>query len=432
MHTSSRLSLVTGLAIAIAGPLYADHWTAATTPDAVGLSQDRLDRLTEVMQGYIDAGDVAGMVVMIAKDGEIAYQNAFGQMDLANATPMEVDTIFRIASMTKAIVSAGAMILQEEGKLLVDDPVGKYLPEWMETVVAVDDGNGGFTTEPTARPITIRDLLTHTSGMPYGAWLSDKTTAAWADAGFEGWYFADDTTPIRDLVREMAALPMESQPGTTWAYGLNTDVLGAVLEVASGQTLDVFLKDRIFDPLMMSDTQFWLPQDKADRLPVVYDRTGPGTLVPAAEGAGMWTQGEYIVGQGPNVALSGGAGLLSTAHDYTTFLEMLRRGGVSVQGQRIMSPMSVTLMTTNHLGDIPFPNNAGRGFGYGFRTSEDQGTIGTPGNDGEYSWGGAYSTTYWVDPEEEMVVTGWTQFGDTGGLDWQAKLRAMVYQAVID
>jgi CubicO group peptidase (beta-lactamase class C family) len=432
MQLSHRLAAITACAVLTSTPVFADHWAHAGTPDAVGLSPDRLDRLTQVMQSYVDSGDVAGMVIMIAKDGEIAYETALGKMDLANDKPMQVDTIFRIASMTKAIVSAGAMILQEEGKLLVDDPVGKYLPEWMETVVAVDDGSGGFTTEPATRPITIRDLLTHTSGMPYGEWLSDKTSKVWADAGFDGWYFADDTKPIRELAREMAALPMESQPGMTWSYGLNIDVLGAVLEVASGQTLDVFLKDRILDPLMMTDTQFWLPADKADRLPVVYDRTGPGALVPAKDGAGMWTQGEYIVGQGPNVALSGGAGLLSTAHDYTTFLEMLRRGGVSVQGQRILSPMSVTLMTTDHLGAIPFPNNDGSGFGYGFRVSEDQGVIGTPGNDGEYSWGGAYNTTYWVDPVEDMVVTGWTQFGDTGGLDWQDKLRAMVYQAITD
>ena len=431
MTPTSFISASLAAALLIATPAVADHWPRAA-PDSVGLSPERLERLTQVMQRYIDEGDVAGMVIMIAKDGEVAYEMALGEMDLATDKPMQVDTIFRIASMTKAIVSAGVMILQEEGALLLDDPVGKFLPEWMETTVAVADGNGGYTVKPAERPITIRDLLTHTSGVPYGAWLSDKTTQAWTDAGFEGWYFADDTQPIRELVRQMAALPMESQPGTTWAYGLNTDILGAVIEAASGQSLDVFLAERIFTPLMMTDTQFWLPQDKADRLPVVYDRTGPGALTPAAEGAGMWTQGEYIVGQGPNVTLSGGAGLLSTAHDYTTFLEMIRRGGESVSGARILSPMSVDLMITDHLGDIAYPWGAGSGFGYGFRVNTDQGVTGTPGHEGEFSWGGAYSTVYWVDPVADLVVTGWTQFGETGGLDWQEKLRAMVYQAVID
>lgn len=426
----SRVAAATGIATMLTFSAVADEW-AHVVPEEVGMSSERLQRLTDVMQGYIDSGDVAGMVILIARDGKVPYEMAFGNRDMATSSPMKTDTIFRIASQTKAIVSAGIMSLQEEGKLLVDEPLGKYLPEWMETTVGVAKEDGeGYDIVPAERAIRIRDLLTHTSGIPYGSWINGLTNDAWDAAGFPGWYFASEDKPIRDLVREMAALPMVAQPGTKWVYGLNLDILGALIEVVSGQTLDVFLKERFFDPLGMVDTQFYLPQSEVDRLATVYVRSGPGEIARASDEGAMWNQGDYVIGQGPNVTLSGGAGLLSTAHDYSVFLEMLRKGGVTMGGERLLSPMSVNLMVTDHTGDIEF--RPGKGFSYGFQVALDQGVIGIPGNVGEFHWGGAYHSTYWVDPVANLVVTAFTQFGTTAGLDDQNKLRSLVYAAIVD
>ena len=417
------------LALALCGaPLArADHWTEVA-PEEVGLSGERLGHLTDAMQAYVDEGRLAGAVILIAKEGRVAYHRSFGHRDLAEGDPMEKDDVFRIASQTKAVVSAGILLLREEGKLLVDDPVGLHMPEWMETTVAVEDDAGGVEIVSAERPITVRDLLTHTSGIPYGAWINPVSGEAWAGAGIDGWYFASEDEPIRELVRRMADLPMAAQPGTEWLYGSNTDILGALIEVVSGQPLDTFLADRFFEPLGMEDTHFFLPAEDAHRLAVVYDLSPEG-LTPAADAGAMWDQGDYVEGEGPGVTFSGGAGLLSTAHDYATFLEMLRRGGTAPSGERILAPMSVRLMTTDQTGDIEY--RPGAGFGYGFQVALDRGTLGTPGNEGSYGWGGAYHTTYWVDPAEEMVVTYFTQFGQVA-LDDHAELRALVYDAIVE
>lgn len=428
-HRFGKAVVVAATLAAIAVPALADEWTHVV-PEEVGMSSERLQRLTDVMQAYVDNGDVAGMVILVAREGKVPYEKAFGYRDLESKSPMQEDTIFRIASQTKALVSAGVMILQEEGKLLVTDPLGKYLPEWMETSVGVAKEGGGYDVVPAERPITIRDLLTHTSGIPYGAWRNGVTDDAWVEAGFPGWYFANHDEPIRELVRQMADLPMAAQPGEKWLYGYNLDILGALIEVVSGQSLDEFLQDRIIDPLGMVDTQFFLPQSEAGRLATVYDRSDDGELTRASNEGKMWTQGEYVIGQGPNVTFSGGAGLLSTAHDYSVFLEMLRNGGVTMNGERLLSPMSVKLMTTDHTGDIEF--RPGAGFGYGFQVALDQGVLGVPGNEGEFRWGGAYHSTYWVDPVANLVVTAFTQFGTTGGVDDQDKLRALIYQAIVE
>jgi CubicO group peptidase (beta-lactamase class C family) len=425
----NRLLAATALSALAATGAHADHWAEAP-PAQLGMSPERLERLTDVMQGYVDDGVLPGIVIFVAKDGQVAYSRAFGHQDVASQTPMETDTIFRIASQTKAITSAGVLLLQEEGRLLIDDPVGKYMPEWMETTVAVAIEGGGYYEVPAERPITIRDLLTHTSGIPYGAWLNGLTNEAWREAGITGWYFASDAEPIREIVRRMADLPMIAQPGTEYLYGSNTDILGALIEVVSEQPLDEFFQDRFFDPIGMTDTHFFLPEAKADRLATVYDMTEDG-LTPAPDAGAMWHQGDYVIGDGPNVTFSGGAGLVSTAHDYAAFLEMLRQGGLAPGGERILSPTTVTLMTTDHLGDIEF--NPGAGFSYGFQVALDPGTLGYPVNEGEFGWGGAYHSTYWVDPEEGMVVTYFTQLGeDTMGVDDHGKLRALIYQAIVE
>jgi CubicO group peptidase (beta-lactamase class C family) len=418
------------LALSLAPAGWADEWQRVA-PEEVGMSADRLQRLTDVMQGYVDSGDIPGMVVLIARDGKVPYLETFGYQDLETRTPMAEDTIFRIASQTKALISAGIMVLHEQGKLLLDDPLSNFLPEWGDATVAVPLDEGGFDIVPVERPITIRDMLTHTSGIPYGGWRNPTNADVWSAAGFDGWYLASRERSIREVVRAMARLPIAAQPGQGWLYGYNTDILGAVIEVASEQTLDAFLAQTFFDPLGMEDTQFWLPEAEAARLATVYDRSGPGELVKAPEEPGMWTQGDYVVGQGPNMTLSGGAGLLSTAEDYSIFLEMLRNGGRTMDGEQILSPASVQLMTVDHLGEA-LDFRPGEGFGLGFAVTLDPGVRGVLSNEGEFRWGGAYHTTYWVDPEEDLVVAAFTQMGETSGIDDQGKLRALVYQAIVD
>lgn len=390
-------------------------------PEDVGLSSERLERLTERLEAYVEDGELAGGVALVARRGRIAYLEAFGRRDIEANAPMTADAIFRIASQTKAIVSAGVMILQEEGALLITDPVGNYLPAFRETTVAVPR-DGGYDVVPASRPITIRDLLTHTSGFGYGMGVAADR---WAAAGIQNWYFADRDEPIGVTVDRMASLPADAQPGERWIYGYNTDILGALIERVSGQPLDVFLAERIFEPLGMRDTHFYLPQEKRDRLAKVYS-AGENGLSPAV-GTGAIGQGAYV--DGPRKSFSGGAGLLSTATDYARFLQMLLNGG-ELDGVRVLSRKSVELMTVGHIGDVPF--RPGETFGLGFYIVEDVGARGVPGSVGEYGWGGAYHSTYWVDPVEELVVVYLAQLLPAGDIDDHRKLRTLVYQAIVD
>ena len=390
-------------------------------PAAVGLSAERLERLTAALEAYVDEGQLAGSVTLVARRGRVAYLEAVGFRDREARDLMREDSMFRIASQTKAIVSVGAMLLVEEGKLLLTDPVSKYLPEFASTTVAIPKDGGGYSIEPAARPITVRHLFTHTSGIGYG---TGPAAELWREAGFSNWYFAHRSEPIRASIERIAALPAAAHPGERWIYGYNTDILGAVIEVASGQPLDRFLRERIFEPLGMSDTHFYLPREKRDRLATVYAMQD-GRLVRAPEGEPG--QGEYV--DGPRTSFSGGAGLVSTAQDYARFLQMLLDGG-TVDGRRILSRKTVELMTVDHLDGIDY--NAGQGFGLGFFVVEDVGARGWPGSVGEFGWGGAYHTTYWVDPAEELVVVHLTQLLPAGNVDDQAKVRALVYQAIDD
>ena len=399
-------------------------------PEEVGMSSERLERLNGTFQAYVDQGRIPGAVIQVMREGRIVYQEAFGFRDVEGQDPQEVDDIFRIASQTKAIVSAAVLMLQEEGKLLISDPVGRYLPEFMETTVAERGEDGEVTVVAARRPITVRDLLTHTAGLGY--WISDATTPA-QDAvtreqralGVRGWYFADQDEPIRETIRRMAAIPFNAQPGERYVYGYGTDVLGALVEVVSGMPLDRFLQDRIFGPLDMTDTHFYLPPGKVDRLATVYGLQD-GVLTRAPDGSGRDAQGDYV--DGPRVSFSGGAGLLSTARDYARFLQAILDGG-ELEGVRILSPKSVELMTVNHVGDLMGP---GTGFGLGFQTVEDLGERGVPGSEGEFGWGGAYHSAYWGDFTEDLVVVYFTQVIPATGLDDHAKLRSLVYQAVTE
>ena len=325
------------------------------------------------------------------------------------------------------------MMLQEEGRLLISDPVGRHLPEYLETTVARANDDGTYDVVAARQPITIRHLLTHTAGITYGGGTAARE---WVEADITGWYFAHRDEPIRETVRRMAALPFEADPGEYWVYGYATDILGAVVEVASGLPLDEFLRTRIFEPLGMTDTHFYLPPEKRDRLTVVYS-AGQDGLARAPDPGGMVGQGAYV--DGPRMSFSGGAGLLSTAPDYARFLQMLLNGG-KLGDARILSPKSVELMTVDHLGGLlvrdlndasaVFGAERGVGFGLGFRVVEDVGAHGVPGSEGIYGWGGAYHSSYWVDPEEELVVVYLAQLIPAGNLDDHAKFRALVYQAI--
>ena len=432
-----RLGVLGGLLAAL-GALAGGSCALAPPADgssgASSLDPARLARLDTALESYVAAGDLPGAVALVAQRGETVYLRAVGHRDREAGDPLETDDIFRIASQTKALVSVAIMMLQEDGRLLLSDPVGRHLPEYLETTVAVPNPDGTYEVVPARQPITIRHLLTQTAGITYGGGTAARE---WEEAEITGWYFADRDEPIRETVRRMAALPFEAHPGEAWVYGYATDILGAVVEVASGLPLDAFLKARIFEPLGMADTHFYLPPEKRDRLTAVYSADASG-VTRAPDPGGMVGQGAYV--DGPRKSFSGGAGLLSTASDYARFLQMLLNGG-RLGDARLLSPKSVELMTVDHLGGLlvrdlndasaVFGAERGVGFGLGFRVVEDVGAHGAPGSRGLYGWGGAYHSSYWVDPEEELVAVYLAQLIPSGGLDDHARFRALVYQAIV-
>ena len=385
-----------------------------------GVSAARLRGLTATLDDYVTKGALVGGELLVLRDGKPIYQHAFGMRDREAQEPMRLGAVYRIASQTKATVSVAIMMLQEEGKLLLGHPVSRYIPEFKQTTVAVPKAGGGYDVVPAKRQITIRDLLTHTAGIGYGG---GPAADQWKAAGIQGWYFADRNEPVSAVVKRMAALPMDAQPGERFVYGYSTDILGAVVEVASGMSLDAFLRTRLFEPLKMRNTSFYLPDNERDALATVYTWTN-GRLERSPDPGAMTGQGAYA--NGPRVAFSGGAGLLSTATDYGRFLQMLLNGG-ELDGQRILAPSSVALMTTNHVGTL----NGADGFGLGFEIRLTLGSSGEPSSVGEYGWGGAYHTTYWVDPAERLVVVYMTNLNNTGGIDDHARIRAMIYGALI-
>jgi len=392
-------------------------------PEEVGLSSARLKTLSTELDRYVTDGRLAGGVVQVLRKGHVAYSHTFGQRDREARSEMREDAIFRIASQTKALVSVGIMMLQEDGKLLISDPLSKFIPEFANSTVAVPKEGGGYDVVQAKRQITLRDLLTHTAGISYG---SGPGRDKWEAAKITGFYFADRDEPIGETIKRMAALPMDAHPGEKYIYGYATDILGVVIERASGRSLDQFLKQRMFGPLEMKDTDFYLPAGKESRLAAVYSMVN-GKLERSADPGTFIGQGHYV--NGPRKSFSGGAGLLSTARDYSRFLQMLLNGG-ELNGRRILGRKSVDLMTADHLKGLAFRD--GQGFGLGFSIVKDLGAYGAPGSVGEYGWGGAYHTNYWVDPKEQLVVVYMTQLIPTGGVDDFGKLRALVYSAIVD
>jgi CubicO group peptidase (beta-lactamase class C family) len=421
----NKLGLVKKLSLTAAILMFAAALLQATTlpkarPSDVGLSAERLERLTRVMQEYIDGGKIAGMVTLIARNGRVAYLHPFGKLDL-NGAAMPVDGIFRIASQTKAVTSAAVMILQEEGKILIDDSVSRYIPEFAHIRVAVpseDKKNPkGYATVPAKRLITIRDLLTHSAGISYGDGLAKEEYAA---AGIQGWNLSAKAEPIGEIVKKLAALPFDAQPGERWVYGYNTDILGYLVERVSGITLADFFDKKITGPLGMTDTHFFLPEEKLSRFTSVYGVDEKGGLKLEED----YRDNFYV--KGPRVCYAGGAGLLSTAEDYARFLLMLQGGG-KLGDARILSPNSVELMTVDHVGNLYDP-----GFGLGFWVTERLGRNGQPGSVDSFGWGGAYHTTYWVDPAEKLVAVLMTQLLPAGNSNLHEKFRVMVYQSIVD
>lgn len=418
------LSFIFVLVFAISGSAVYAQSFEMVTPEEAGFSDDRLERLSELLNSYSEQQRISGGVALVLRDGKAVFFESFGKRNVEADADMPKDAIFRIASQTKAIVSVGVLVLQEEGHLLISDPVSKYLPEFASTKVAVRNDDGGYDVVDSKRQITIRDLLMHTAGIGYGWGVAADQ---WKEAGIQGWYFADRDEPIRETVRRIAALPMDDHPGEKFVYGYATDILGALIEEISGMKLDMFLSEKILSPLKMNDTHFYLPMKKLDRLATVYSPTPDRGIVRAADPGGAVGQGHYV--NGPRMSFSGGAGYLSTATDYARFLQMLLNGG-ELDGARILSPKSVELMTIDHLHDIEFRD--GVGMGLGFDIVLDVGSRGTPGSMGDFGWGGAYHSTYWVSPKDRLVVVFFTQLIPAAGSDIHGKLRTMIYQAMME
>jgi CubicO group peptidase (beta-lactamase class C family) len=413
-----RLSLVAALFFLVATS------PAARQPRDVQFDQARLSRLDGVLQQYVDENRIAGAVALVLKDGKPAYERAVGWRDKDGGARMTPDSIFRIASQTKAVTSVAVLMLVEEGKVGLTDPVSRYIPAYAKTTVAVKKG-GVVEVVPAKRAITITDLLTHTAGISYGTGTDVarryEAKGLGPAAGF-GWYTADKDEPVCQTMERLGSLPFIAQPGEEWVYGYNTDILGCVVERASGLSLDEFFRTRILGPLGMTDTHFFLPTEKKDRLVTVYASGPGGTIERAPDGARG--QGHYV--EGPRKNYAGGAGLVSTARDYARFLEMVRNGG-ALGSVRLLSPRAVALMTHNQSGLLH--NGPRLGWSLAFETTE---LVGGNGLDpvGAYGWGGAYGSVYRVDPSAGLVmVLMLNQIPNA--TDIRSKFQTLVHQAVV-
>jgi len=393
------------------------------TPASVQVSTERLNRIDSMIIQSIENKWIAGAVGFIARDGRIIYNRAFGESDLENRTPMQTDAIFRIASQTKAIVSIGLMMLFEEGKFLLDDPVSKYIPEFAnpQVIDKFNPADTSFTTVPARREITIRDLFTHTSGIDYAGIGSPMMNAVYSKAGIMGG-FGNDRITIGDDIRLLGKQPLVHQPGERFTYGLNVDVIGYLVEILSGQKLDQFLRTRLFDPLGMEDTWFYLPEDKYQRLVKVNTEDQNRMVVPMPQQEFV----NYPLKKG--IYFSGGAGLSSTTKDYAIFLQMLLNKG-KYKGKRFLASRTVELITSNQIGEL----NVGKDkFGLGFEITTKAGEAVLGISEGSFAWGGYFGTTYWADPEERLVCLLFIQQVPLSHSEIQNKFKAMVYQALDD
>ncbi len=390
------------------------------------LPLERVQKIDRLLEEHVNEGKVAGVVALVLRDGKPVYEKTLGWSDKESGRKMTADTLFRIASQSKAITSAAIMQLVDDGKILPTDPVGNYIPSFKNTMVAVKDASGARKLEPARRPITIAQLLTHTSGMSYGREpLVEDLYAAkgLGPAAGNGWYTADKDEPICVTMERLGTLPVVAQPGEAYVYGYNTDILGCVVEKASGMPFDEYLQKKILGPLGMKDTRFYIPAAEKARLATLYASGADGKATRAPEGSKG--QGHYV--EGPKKSFSGGAGLTSTARDYARFLDMVRRGG-EVDGVRILSPRAAKLMTSNQAGTLH--STTGLGFGYGFETVDRYGADGLA-EVGAFGWGGAYGTRYQVDPKSGLVSVIMIQLMPNTTMLAQ-KYMATVYQTLVE
>ena len=399
----------------------------AGKPESVGLSSERLERIASVVQRNIDDKRIAGAVTLVVRRGHVAWFKAQGMSDREARRPMPPDAMFRICSMTKPITSVAVMMLYEEGKLLLDDPVSKYLPEFKNPKVLVKPASGEPYTIPASKEITIRDLLRHTSGITY-QW-NDDLGPMYEKAGVASGLLQYDGT-IGDSVKHLAALPLLFNPGERFEYSLSVDVLGRLVEVLSGKPLDEFFRTQIFEPLGMKDTYFFPPDNKIDRLATAYTYYADKGLnrfpdTPIREGSFVYSA-DYP-SRGPKKLFSGGAGLVSTAMDYARFCQMMLDEG-KVSNTRLLSRKSVELMTHDQLGKIGPDQSFGLGFGIeGIKSPLSE--IGSPG---AYNWGGFFYTGFSIDPKEQMIVVFMAQLHPTGDLTLDRQVHELSYQAIND
>ncbi len=403
-------------------------WSVAQTlspaaPEEVGMSSERLGRIDIVVNEYMTKKWIPGAVVLIARNGKIVLHKAYGINDPVKQTALKKDDIFRIASQTKAITSTAILILYEEGKLLLDDPLSKYIPEFKnpKILVTFNEKDSSYTSEPAKGEITIRHLLTHTSGIDYAQIGSKELRAVYAKAKIP----SGIGTPYDHLGEKMkvlGGLPLKHEPGDRFTYGLNSDVLGYLVEVISGMNFNDFLRKRIFEPLQMNDTYFYLPKEKQSRLATLYE-----------EKDGMVTKTFPTKNQNsdfpnsPGIYYSGGAGLSSTVEDYAKFLQMFLNGG-AYNGNKILGRKTIELMLTNQLKD----NSGTFQFGLGFGLETVKNDFESPLSIGSFSWGGYYNTSYWADPKEKIIGIIFKQIYPTSHGDLDEKFKELVYQAVVD
>lgn len=408
----------------------------SATPESVGMSGERLARIDRFLaERYVGAGKLPCAQLLVARDGRVVHHTLLGHADLEAGRPLRDDAIVRIYSMTKPITSVAFMMLVEEGKVALDDPVHRFIPSWRHLGVYVGGGNSlpgtppGWLTNPTDGPMRIIDLLRHTSGLTYGFQNRTNVDAAYRRLKIDAFERNDG---LQGFVDALADIPLEFTPGAAWNYSVSTDVLGYLIEKISGQRFDQFLHQRIFAPLGMRDTAFFVDEARAPRLAQCYVGTPEGKLAPA----------QLASFREPPAVPSGGGGLVSTAADYLRFCECLRRGG-ELDGERLIGPKTLWLMRQNHLPDgrdladvsvsmFTEATYEGVGFGLGFAMTTDVARTRTAGSIGEYWWGGAASTAFWVDPVEDICVVLLTQFMPSTLYPIRRELRTMVNAAVID
>jgi CubicO group peptidase (beta-lactamase class C family) len=396
-------------------------------PEQVGLSPDRLNRIRPAMERAIANGEMAGGVGLIARHGKIACFEMWGMSDREAKKPMEKDSIFRMYSMTKAVTGVAVMTLYEEGRFSLHDPISKFLPEFSHMKVAVErmdatTGKRVFYTVPAEREITILDLLRHTSGLNYAGVLDENGASVYLKLGLGG---GKADYPLSEMIRRLASAPLVHQPGTIWDYSYSIDVLARLVEVVSGQSVDRYFDEHIFKPLHMVDTGYYVPEQKWSRLAALYTPNPGGPVQRSTVPA----QDSY---KEKPILLGGGSGLVSTATDYARFVQMLLNQG-HLDGAKILSPKTVDLMRSNQLGDLPSINNVNGRVGYGFGLTfavnlgiEKTGTIGSVG---EYNWGGAAGTAFWIDPQEQMIGVFLVQV--LPQLTTKDQFKQLAYQSII-